>query len=300
MSVFTRIGNPSREWVKEWESLISEIRYTIYQISRKPLMVFGFSIVLLLVIVAIAAPYIVPYDPIAIDLDNRLMPPSSQHWFGTDEVGRDILSRIIMGSRISIQIGVFVIVTAATIGSLVGAASGFIGRKVDTVIMRVMDIILAFPSLVLAMALAAALGPSLLNSMLAIAFVKIPVYARLARGQALSLKEREYVEASRSFGGPNSWIIWKHILPNSLSPIIVQTTMGMGEAIILAASLSFIGLGAQPPVPEWGAMISVGRKYLIEQWWYVTFPGLAIMVVVLGFNIFGDGLRDILDPRLRR
>ncbi|MBI5166648.1 MAG: ABC transporter permease subunit [candidate division NC10 bacterium] len=257
------------------------------------------AIILGLVLIALVAPLLASHDPLRVDLPNRLRAPDREHPFGTDEVGRDIYSRVVYGTRISLQIGVGIIALAAMVGTLLGLTAGYLGGKADDFLMRAMDMILAFPSLVLALALTAALKPSLANAMFSIALVKIPVYARLARGQALVLKEQEYVLAARSLGAGLSRTLFRHILPNSLSPILVQASMGMGEAILIAASLSFIGLGAQPPTPEWGAMISTGRKYLMDQWWYPTFPGLAIALTVMGFNLFGDGLRDLLDPRRR-
>jgi peptide/nickel transport system permease protein len=204
------------------------------------------------------------------------------------------------GARISLRIGVLVVLIAGGLGAIIGAIAGYVGQGVDNVIMRLMDVILSFPPLVLALALAAALEPDLNNAILAVAFVMIPKFARLVRGEALAVKERQFIAAARAAGAKSLWIILHHILPNCFSSVIVLATLVLGEAILIAASLSFIGLGAQPPTPEWGAMVSVGRKFLMDQWWYATFPGLFILVTVIGFNIFGDALRDILDPRIRR
>jgi peptide/nickel transport system permease protein len=253
-----------------------------------------------MVFIALSAPYIAPYDPIRISLSERLSPPSTIHFFGTDEMGRDILSRVMHGARISLRIGVLVIVIAGGLGALIGAVAGYQGKQTDNIIMRVMDVILSFPPLVLAMAMAAALGPNLNNAIVAVAFVMIPKFARMVRGEALAVKERQFIAAARASGAGTLWIILHHILPNCFSSVIVLGTLILGETILIAASLSFIGLGAQPPTPEWGAMISVGRKFLMEQWWYPTFPGLFILVTVIGFNILGDSLRDVLDPRIRR
>ncbi|HHW14784.1 MAG TPA: ABC transporter permease subunit [Firmicutes bacterium] len=277
-----------------------ETRQTMRLIARNPLTLGGLAIILLLVVVALAAPLLAPFAPTEINLGDRLLPPGPGHLFGTDEMGRDIFSRVVWGARISIRIAVTVVAIAGLAGSVLGAVAGYLSGPVDTVIMRVMDMILAFPSLVLAMVLAAVLGPSLNNALLAIAVIQIPKYARLVRGQALSLREKQFVQAARVCGATTPWIILNHILPGALSPVLVLATMGMGEAILLAASLSFIGLGAQPPEPEWGAMVAMGRKYLMDQAWLSAFPGLAILLVAVGFNILGDGLRDILDPKLRR
>ncbi|MEJ2024904.1 MAG: ABC transporter permease subunit, partial [Deltaproteobacteria bacterium] len=262
--------------------------------------VAGFVIITSMVLIALASPLIAPYNPIRISLSERLSPPSLTHLFGTDEMGRDILSRVMYGARISLRIGVLVIVIAGGLGSLIGAVAGYLGGKTDNIIMRVMDVILSFPPLVLAMAMAAALGPNLNNAVIAVAFVMIPKFARMVRGEALAVKEKQFIAAARASGAGNLWIIIHHILPNCFSSVIVLATLILGDTILVAASLSFIGLGAQPPTPEWGAMISVGRKFLMDQWWYPTFPGLFILMTVIGFNIMGDALRDILDPRIRR
>lgn len=253
----------------------------------------------LIVLVAILAPWLAPASPTAVDLGGRLAPPSSAHWFGTDEVGRDIASRILYGARISVGVGVGAVLLSAIAGTLIGSFAGYRGRWVDQLVMRSMDIVLAFPTLVLAMALAAALGPSLWNAALAIAIVKLPTYVRLARAETLSLSQQLFVRAARTFGLGSGWIVTRHIVPNALPPIIVQMTFDLGDTILLIATLGFLGLGAQPPTPEWGAMISVGWKYLLDQWWYPTFTGAAIFVTVMAFNLVGDGIRDLLDPRSR-
>ena len=265
-----------------------------------PSAVAGFIIITAMVILALSAPLLAPYNPVKISLAERLSPPSQAHWFGTDELGRDILTRVMYGARISLRIGVLVVLIAGGLGAVIGALSGYLGHRIDNLIMRVMDVVLSFPPLVLAMALAAALGPSLNNAILAVAFVMIPKFARMVRGEALAVKEKQFIAAARASGAGSLWIVWHHVLPNCLSSVIVLGTLILGETILIAASLSFIGLGAQPPTPEWGAMISVGRKFLMDQWWYATFPGLFILVTVIGFNIFGDALRDVLDPRIRR
>jgi peptide/nickel transport system permease protein len=282
----------------QWQ--IRELLLTLKLLGRNASAVAGCIIIAAMVFMAVFASLLSPYDPIRISLAERLKPPSAVHFFGTDELGRDILSRIMHGARISLRIGVLVVLIAGGLGALTGAISGYVGQRVDNLIMRVMDVILSFPPLVLALALAAAMGPDLNNAILAVAFVMIPKFARLVRGEALAVKERQFIAAARAAGAKRLWIILHHILPNCLASVIVLATLVLGEAILIAASLSFIGLGAQPPTPEWGAMVSVGRKFLMDQWWYATFPGLFILVTVIGFNIIGDALRDILDPRIRR
>lgn len=274
-------------------------RYVWYRLRRSPLALLGLVIIAVVLVVMAAAPVIAPYDPNHLDLLHRLAAPSSAHWFGTDEVGRDLLSRVLYGARVSVTVGLAVVGISMGIGTTLGAFSGLAGGRADTVIMRLMDVLLSFPSFVMAMAIAAALGPDLINAMLAIAIVRIPFYVRLARGQALSLREKPYVKAAVTFGTRKLTIVRRHIIPNALAPIIVQSTLDIGAAILTASALSFIGLGAQQPTAEWGAMVSNGRDYLLDQWWYPTFPGLAILVTAVGFNLIGDGLRDIFDPRLR-
>lgn len=266
-------------------------------LRRNTLTLTGCIIVLIVIFIGLMAPVLSPYDPVAISIATKLQAPSATHWFGTDEIGRDILSRVLYGCRISIQVGLYIVLLAAIVGTLVGSISGYRGGRLDQAIMTMTDIVLSFPSLVLAMALAAALGPSLYNTMLAVAIVKIPVYVRLVRGQVLSLKEQSYVKAAKTFGASQGWVLTRHIIPNCLAPVLIQITLGIGEAILTASSLSFIGLGAQPPTPEWGAMISTARIYALDQWWYVAFPGMAIFITVVGFNLLGDGIRDLLDPR---
>lgn len=285
---------------KKHQWRIKELLFTLRLLSRNPSAVTGFVIIAAMVLMAMLASVFSPYDPIRISLGERLAPPSGVHLFGTDELGRDILSRIMYGARISLRIGILVVLIAGGLGAVIGAISGYVGQRVDNLIMRVMDVILSFPPLVLALALAAALGPDLNNAILAVAFVMIPKFARLVRGETLAVKERQFIAAARAAGAKSLWIIQHHILPNCFSSVIVLATLVLGEAILIAASLSFIGLGAQPPTPEWGAMVSVGRKFLMDQWWYATFPGLFILTTVIGFNVLGDALRDILDPRIRR
>jgi len=267
-------------------------------VLSNPLMVFGFGVMLLLVLVAIFAPVLAPSDPTRMQLGQRMRPPSPQHLFGTDDLGRDILARVIWGARVSLEIGLIVVGLAGTTGFLVGATSGYARGAFDGLVMRLMDIILAFPPLILAMAIASFLGPDLNNAMLAIAVVHVPKYTRLARGEALALREALYVLAARSSGASAWRIVTRHIMLNSLSSVLIVATLDFGLVILTAASLGFIGLGAQPPTPEWGLMVADGRKYLIDAPWLASFPGLTIMVVVIAANVFGDGLRDALDPRL--
>ena len=268
-------------------------------ILREPLNVLALTIIALFAIGAIFAPLIAPYDPLAQELSTRLEPPSTAHWLGTDQLGRDIASRLLYGSRISLVIGIVVVGLAGAFGTFVGVVAGYVGGIVDEALMRLTEVFLAFPPLILAMAIAGALGPSLTNAIIAIAAVTWAVYARLARGQILALRQREYVEAARSIGASPLRIMWRHLLPNAIAPLLIQASFDMGSAIISAAGLSFIGFGAQPPTPEWGVMISEGRNFISTQPWLSLFPGLAILFAVGAFNLLGDGLRDILDPRLR-
>jgi peptide/nickel transport system permease protein len=262
-----------------------------------PLHAFGVLLVLLVVLLAIFGPMLAPRSPIVPDYNNMLSAPSSLHPFGTDAIGDDIFSRILAGARLSVATAASVLAIAVVIGLGLGALAGQAGGWVDEIIMRITDMFLAFPALILALAIAATLGPGLRSATIALSMAFWPWYARLLRGQVLSIKQLEYVEAARALGVSALGIMWRHILRNALSPIIVELSLDMGYAILSTASLSFIGLGAQPPSPEWGAMIVAGRDYLRTAWWMATFPGLALTLAVLGFNLVGDGLRDALDPR---
>lgn len=261
------------------------------------LAMLGLGIVLALIVMAIFAPLIAPYDPNAQVLADRLQFFSAQHWFGTDELGRDIFSRIVYGSRLTLYIVILVAIIAAPIGLLVGTSAGYFGGWIDSVLMRVTDIFLAFPKLVLALALVAALGPGIENAIIAIAITSWPPYARIARAETLTIRNSDFISAVRLQGAGRLRIIWSHIVPLCTSSLIVRVTLDMAGIILTAAGLGFLGLGAQPPLPEWGAMISAGRKVLLDQWWVATVPGIAIFVVSLGFNLLGDGLRDVLDPK---
>ena len=268
-------------------------------VLRNPLSLSGLIIIFLLILLAILAPFIAPYDPFATDPLQKLQPPSAKHLMGTDGLGRDILSRVLYGTRISLWIAILILVTAGIFGTVVGIVAGYAGGFLDNILMRVTDIFMAFPRLILAMAIAAALGPSLTNVVIAISFGAWTVFARLARSRAIAVREEDFVEAARALGASNLRILFKHILPMALSPVIVQATLSMGGIILTAAGLGFLGFGAQPPTPEWGVMVSDGRNFMPHGWWVSTFPGLAIMITVLGFNLLGDGIRDILDPRMR-
>jgi len=269
-------------------------------ILREPLNIVAIALIALFAICALLAPLLAPYDPLAQTLGSRLEPPSAAHWLGTDQLGRDIASRLLYGARISLVIGVVVVALAGIFGTVVGLVAGYASGLADEALMRLTEVFLAFPPLILAMAIAGALGPSLTNAIIAIAAVTWAVYARLARGQVLSLRRREYVEAARTIGASRTRVLVRHLLPNALAPLVIQASFDMGAAIIAAAGLSFIGFGAQPPTPEWGVMISEGRNFISTQPWLSLFPGLAILFAVGAFNVLGDGLRDVLDPRLRR
>ena len=260
----------------------------------------GLIIILIALATAILAPVVNPYDPtVDSDLANARLEPSVSHPFGTDRLGRDVFRRVVHGTRISLMIGFVVVIFTSVTGTVLGLIAGYFGKSFDTIIMRLMDIVLAFPSILLAIAIVAVRGPGIFNTILAVALVGMPGYARVVRSMVLSLRERDYVDAARMIGASDTRIMFLHILPNSLSPIIVQMTLGVGGAILFAAALGFLGLGVQPPAPEWGAMISDGIPFLRQSPHLVFFPGMAIMLTVLGFNLLGDGLRDALDPQLR-
>lgn len=269
------------------------------RLKRNRAAIGGGIIVLLFVSMAILAPWIAPYPPNEGDLGKRLKPPSREHLLGTDPLGRDLLSRVIYGARISLQIQIISVAIALIIGTVLGMIGGYYGGKIDNLIMRLIDILLAFPGIFLAISIIAVLGPGLMNLMLAAGIYSIPQFARIVRGSVISLKEKEFIEAARAVGEKDGAILFRYLLPNSLAPIIVQTTLRMATVLLTASGLSFLGLGVQPPTPEWGAMLSNARAYLITAPHVATVPGVAIMLVVLGFNLFGDGLRDSLDPRLR-
>lgn len=267
---------------------------------RDPLGMVGVAIALFLFLVAVGAGFLAPYDPVAIDLDHILQPPSRAHWLGTDDSGRDVLSRVIWGARISMTIAVVIRLITLAIGIAVGAVAGFYEGRVDTALMRTVEILLAFPGLLLLIGLASALGPGFFSLLIAFSLTGWTTTARLVRGKLLSIKREEYMEAARAIGVPASLQIFRHALPNAMGPVIVTATIGVGGIILAEASLSFLGLGIQPPTPTWGAMIAQGRAFLTVAWWASFFPGLAIALAVFGFNMFGDALRDALDPRAER
>lgn len=260
----------------------------------------GGFVIIVIILLAIFAPIIAPSDPYDIDPANRLQPPSSENFFGTDETGRDVFSRVIHGSRISLQVGVIAVTISLTLGVIFGLTAGFYGGAVDTVIMRFIDILLAFPGFLLALAVIAMLGPSLTNAMIAVGVGSAPGFARLVRSVVLSVRNTDYVMAARVVGASNFRIMWNQVLRNVLAPVIVLATLEFPLAILIAANLSFLGLGAQPPTPEWGAMVVAARTFIRTEPWLINFPGLAIFVTVLGFNLFGNAVRDALDPRLRQ
>ncbi len=266
---------------------------------RNSLAVVGLTLVLALVILAIATPALPLDSPITQSLTARLAPPSAAHWLGTDQLGRDILSRICFGARVTLRIVALVAAIVVPVGLVVGTASGYLGGILDTVLMRITDIFLAFPRLILALAFAAALGPGIENAVIAISLTSWPPYARIARAETLTVRRAEYIMAAEMQGASALRILWGHIVPLCASSVIVRLTLDMAGIILTAAGLGFLGLGAQPPTPEWGAMISTGREYIFDQWWVSTMPGIAIFLVSLGFNLLGDGLRDLLDPKQR-
>lgn len=277
----------------------SQFWLTLGRLKRNHLAMVGLVIIVMMIVLALLAPYISPYPYEAADFKNRYATPSAEHWFGTDELGRDIFSRLLYGSRYSLRIGLISVAISAIGGIFFGAIAGYFGGAVDNIIMRLLDVLQAMPGIVLAIAISAALGPGLTNSVIALSISSIPGYARMTRASILNVRKMEYLEAATSINCSNARIIWKHVLPNALSPLIVQATMGIAGAIMGAAMLSFIGLGVQPPTPEWGAMLSAGRNYLRDYPHLCIFPGVMIMMAVLSLNMLGDGLRDALDPKLK-
>lgn len=270
--------------------------------TQNPLAMVGLVIIIALIVIAVLAPSLAPYNPIqGGDLrTERLLPPSLSHWMGTDDQARDILSRVLYGARMTLVVVALVAVIATPIGLLIGTTAGYFGGWVDATLMRITDIFLAFPRLILALAFVAALGPGIENAVIAIAITSWPPYARLARAETLTIRDQDYISAIRLQGAGPARIIWGHVVPLCLPSVIIRVTLDMAGIILTAAGLGFLGLGAQPPMPEWGAMIASGRKFIIDQWWVATMPGLAIFVVSLGFNFLGDGLRDVLDPKARK
>ena len=301
----TTTAAPLKNDAVEPEKSYGPLTEALLRLRKNKIAVAGIVIISLFLVMALFSRWVAPHDPLAQSLYDKLKPPvwddggSWTYPLGTDDFGRDLLSSIIYGSRISMLVGIVAVSISLFLGTLAGAVAGFYGGRVDNVIMRLMDILLAFPSILLAIVIVAFLGPSLRNAMIAIGVVSIPRYARIVRGSVLEEFSKDYVQAARALGAGDGRLIFVHILPNCLAPLIVQTTLGFASAILEAAALSFLGLGAQPPTPEWGAMLANGRALILRAWWAVTFPGLMILFAVLGFNLLGDGLRDALDPRLR-
>ena len=295
--------NSWRSWlVAEEVRSVAQARVQLLYLSwlrfvSNPLAVIGLSIIVMLVLIAAFAPLVAPASPTAQDLGMRLRPPSSAHWFGTDELGRDIFSRVIYGSRITLQMVILVTLIATPLGLIIGTVAGYLGGWVDVVLMRFTDIFLSFPSLILALAFVAALGPGIENAIIAISLTAWPPIARLARAEALTVRSSDYISAVILQGASQWRVVASHIVPMCLPSVVIRVTLNMAGIILTAAGLGFLGLGAQPPSPEWGAMLSSGRLYLFEQWWLTAMPGLAILAVSLAFNLLGDGLRDVLDPR---
>jgi len=283
-----------------WQLRAQESKRTLRIIFSTPAGIVGSVIILVLLMCVLFAPYLAPYDPYLVDISNKLKVPNSEYWFGTDTVGRDVFSRVIYGSRYSLAAGTIVVGIAIIFGCFIGLIAAYPGGRRGEMIMRLTDIFLAFPTMLFAIALASTLGPSFLNSMVAISIVYWPKYARLIYGQALSIRESDYVKFAEVLKEKNRVIRLRHILPNCSSAIIVQATLDFGDAILFFAALSFVGLGAQPPAADWGAMLAFARKYMMLSWWTAVFPGIAIFITVIGFNLLGDSLRDAFDPRLRR
>jgi peptide/nickel transport system permease protein len=276
-------------WKEAWQSFY-----------KNRLALIGLAIVIFFIIIALIAPWIAPFSYKDQELADRLLAPSGKHWFGTDDFGRDIFSRVIYGARISLWVGFFSVLGSVVAGTFLGIVAGYYGRWVDAVISRFFDIMLAFPSILLAIAVVSILGPSLQNALIAIAVINIPNFGRLVRSKVLSVKQEEYIMAARAVGMKDSRILFHHILPNSISPVIVQATLAIATAIIEAAALGFLGMGAQAPTPEWGKMLADSKNYITQAPWTLFFPGMAIMLTVLGFNLMGDGLRDVLDPKMKQ
>lgn len=293
------LSNPAIDDEEDVVVTTSPWRDTYRQLRKNKFALLGFVIIIFFLLLGLLAPLLTPYGYDEQVLVDRLKPPSAEHWLGTDDVGRDILTRIAYGARISLQVGFFAVTGALVFGTLLGVVAGYFGRWIDMLISRIFDILLAFPSILLAIAIVAILGASLQNALIAIAVINIPIFGRLVRSRVISLREEEFVLAAQAQGMKSGRIIFHHILPNSMAPIIVQTTLGFGTAILEAAALGFLGLGAQPPSPEWGKMLADSRDFIQLAPWTLIAPGISIMLVVLGFNLIGDGLRDALDPRMK-
>lgn len=278
----------------------SQLKEIWKRLLRNKMAVVGMVVLIALILCAVFAKQLAPYGYDDQNLEERFQFPNAQHWFGTDNFGRDIYSRILYGAQISLKVGLISVAIAAVAGGALGAIAAYYGGFTDNLVMRILDVFLAIPGILLSLSIAAALGPGLMNLMIAVGIGTVPNYARIVRASVLSVKEQEFIEAARCVGCSNGRIILRHIMPNCLAPIIVQATLGVASAILVASSMSFIGLGLQPPIPEWGAMLAVGRPFLRDYWYIVVFPGLTIMITIFSLNVFGDGLRDALDPRLKQ
>lgn len=289
------INQPKRSSPK-----FDQLKTTWKRLRKNKAAVVGGFFILLFIFVSIVGPELTTQDPNKVNIINKLQAPSAEHWFGTDNYGRDIFTRIIHGMELTLRVGFLSVTIGGVIGVILGIVSGYYGGKIDTIIMRVMDVLLAFPGILLALAIVSVLGGSLNNVIIAVAVFSIPAFARIVRGSTLSVRKLEYIDAMKALGASDFRIIFKHILPNVMSPIIVQATLRIATAVLTASGLSFLGLGAQPPTPEWGAMLSEGRAFMTEHPHVILFPGMMIVIVVLAFNIFGDGLRDALDPKMNR
>jgi peptide/nickel transport system permease protein len=282
-----------------WLPENKRVRQFFSRSSKNISILVGVTIIAMMIVLAVFAPAVTLHDPVAMVPADRLKPPGGEFLFGTDDFGRDVFTRVLYGGRLSLQVGIYSVAVASITGTVLGLIAGFYGGRIESVIMRLIDVMLAYPSILLALAIVAILGRDLRNVVLAVGITTIPVYTRVVRASTLAVKQMDYIEAARAVGALPWQIMGRHILPNVLAPIIVITTNGIAGAIIAGAALSFLGLGAQPPTPEWGIMLSEGRAYLRSAWWVTTFPGLAIMITVLAINLLGDGLRDVLDPRLK-
>jgi peptide/nickel transport system permease protein len=305
MSVSAAPEQGLRAWLlaaaprSRWQARCGNAYLAWLKLTGNPLAMAGLAIIIALLLLVILAPLLAPGSPYGQNLTSRLLPPSAEHWFGTDQLGRDIYTRVIHGAHLTLIIVVLVAILAAPAGLLVGTVAGYAGGIVDTVLMRITDVFLAFPRLVLALAFVAALGPGIENAVIAIALTSWPPYARVARAETLTLRSSDFIAAARLQGASPARIVLRHIVPLCLSSVIIRVTLDMAGIILTAAGLGFLGLGAQPPLPEWGAMVAAGRDFILEQWWVATIPGIAIFIVSLGFNLLGDGLRDVLDPKQR-
>lgn len=305
MSVSAAPDQGLRAWLlaaapgSRWQARCGNAYIAWLKLRGNPLAMTGLAIIIALLLLVILAPLLAPGTPYGQDLANRLKPPSAENWFGTDQLGRDIYTRVVHGAHLTLVIVVLVAILAAPVGLLIGTVAGYAGGIVDTVLMRITDVFLAFPRLVLALAFVAALGPGIENAVIAIALTSWPPYARVARAETLALRSSDFIAAARLQGASPGRIVLRHIVPLCLSSVIIRVTLDMAGIILTAAGLGFLGLGAQPPLPEWGAMVAAGRDFILEQWWVATMPGIAIFVVSLGFNLLGDGLRDVLDPKQR-